>query len=105
MGLERIITPSRMDIAFGEADPPYSALFLYEALHKLNSSHAVLPISIRGRAVVRANVRFADGTANPWLASDSVRPTCIDFRADGLRQNAGGVSRFARCAVSPRRRI
>src|SRR5260370_2386572 len=65
--------------------------------------HAVLPISSSGFAVVRENVRFPDGAANSRLASNSVRPACIDFRADGLRQNAGGVSRIARCVVPARR--
>ena len=51
----------------------------------LFSSHAVLPISSRGRPVVRTNIRFTDRTANARLAGHSIRPACVDFRADWHR--------------------
>ena len=51
----------------------------------LFGSHAVLPISSRGRPVVRTNIRFTDRTTNAWLACHSIRPACVDFRADWHR--------------------
>src|SRR5436189_5361425 len=65
----------------------------------LFGSHAVLPISFRGRQVVRTNIRFTDRTTTAWLACYSLWPPCADFRADWLGQNVGGVSSFSRCMV------
>src|SRR5215472_7004852 len=82
-----------------------AALFLFLSANKLSlSSDAVFPISSCSHALVRADVRLTDGPANSRLAGDSVRRQCLDFRADGLGQDTGCISGFARCVVPPRRR-
>ena len=65
---------------------------------------ARFPISSCRRTMVRANLWFANGTASTWLAGNPIRPAGPDFCADRFRQNAGGVSCFAGCAVPRRRR-
>src|SRR4029077_8952815 len=100
---ERNDWPSAMDIVFAEADPPvwspFSFLRRYLNYLLRFSSHAVLPISSRGRPVVRTNIRFTDRTANARLAGHSIRPACVDFRADWHGQNTRGVSPFSGCIV------